>query len=99
MTHVVRFRRIAELEMNRAVIWYEEQRIGLGLEFLGEFDKTIEDIRQRAASFPVDYLDLRKASLHRFPYKVYFRVHAKTRVSVVGVLHASQRLGRLRGRK
>lgn len=90
-------RRVAELEVNQAIIWYEERRLGLGREFLDDFSSTLRKIRERPSSFPIEYRDFHKALLDRFPYKIYFRV-GESEIRLVAVLHASQRVSRLRGR-
>ena len=95
----VSVRRSAELDINRAVIWYEEQRVGLGREFLAELKVSLRKIAERPNSFPVDYRHARRALLDRFPYKVYFVVPDDDRpVVVIAVLHGAQSPSRLRGR-
>ncbi len=93
----VAVRRLAELEANQAVLWYEERQAGLGREFLDEFRAALRKIAARPLSFPVDYRDARRALLRRFPYKVYFVIQGSG-VVVIGVLHSRQSTARLRGR-
>jgi|SRR5581483_50361 len=82
-------RKKAELELNKAVIWYEEQRAGLGLELLAEMRTTVGLIRKRPESFPIDYRHAGRALLVRFPYAVHFTV-TDTLISVIAVLHTRQ---------
>src|SRR5438445_13256592 len=94
----LKFQRAAELELNRAVIWYEERKVGLGRELLAEVRKAITDIRARPESFPLAYRIARRASVHRFPYAVYFTT-TEGLISVLAVLHGAQDVRRhLRGR-
>jgi hypothetical protein len=44
----VQFLRSAEYELDDAYCWYEEQSEGLGFEFIGEVEYTID----RITSFP-----------------------------------------------
>ena len=57
-----------------ALRWYEEQREGLGLEFLLALEATLE----RAHRLPLGYESVakrtRKALVRRFPYVVLFAV-------------------------
>ena len=74
MTNRIVFRQAARIELQDAASWYEEQRPGLGTEFLSEIDRAID--RAARAPFrgkPVAN-DVRRVSARRFPYAVYYRV-------------------------
>jgi hypothetical protein len=43
---------IAQTEFEEAAVWYEEQRAGLGMEFIAEVDRVLIRIR-RGSSTPV----------------------------------------------
>jgi plasmid stabilization system protein ParE len=79
----------ADLDIEAAFTWYENERVGLGLEFLDELRSAYD----RIATGPLNYQDLRsgirRALLRRFPYAVYFVVD-DGKVVVVAVLHASR---------
>jgi hypothetical protein len=45
MTVEVRLRKEAESDLAIAALWYEEQRVGLGHEFLGNALDTLQGIR------------------------------------------------------
>lgn len=79
----------ADLDIEAAFTWYENERVGLGLEFLDELRAAYG----RIATGPLNYQDLRsgirRALLRRFPYAVYFVLHER-KVVVVAVLHASR---------
>ena len=76
----------AELDVIDAVAWYEDQRSGLGGEFLIELDAGMQRIVHTPLQFPVVRDSVRRALLHRFPYSVYFLV-SDDMVDVVAVLH------------
>ncbi len=86
MTRIVRVRREAEREIETAFAWYEEQRPGLGREFLDE----LEVVYERLAAFPLShtnvYRGLRRARLRRFPVGVFYLV-TETEIRVVAVVH------------
>jgi len=79
----------ADLDVAAAFEWYEDQRLGLGAEFLEQLRATYD----RIAEGPLKYQELRsgirRALLTRFPYAVYFAVEADF-IAVVAVLHASR---------
>jgi toxin ParE1/3/4 len=79
----------ADLDVEAAFEWYENERPGLGLEFLDELRASYN----RIADGPLKYQELRggirRALLRRFPYAVYFAIEGG--IVVVGaVLHASR---------
>ena len=82
-------RREAQVEIDRAVIWYEQKQVGLGSELLDEVAQVLRTVEQRPESFPVDYRTARPARLDRFPYAVYFRL-TDDLISVIAFLHGSQ---------
>ena len=75
--------------MEAAFEWYENERSGLGLEFLDELRAAYH----RIADGPLKYQELRggirRALLGRFPYAIYFAIEEEI-VVVVAVLHASR---------
>ena len=79
----------ADLDVEAAFEWYENERQGLGLEFLDELRAAYN----RIADGPLKYQELRggirRALLRRFPYAVYFAIEGDV-VVVVAVLHASR---------
>jgi plasmid stabilization system protein ParE len=86
MTRIVRVRPEAEREIETAFAWYEEQRPGLGHEFLHE----LEVVYDRAVAFPLShthvYRGLRRARLRRFPVGVFYLV-TEAEIRVVAVVH------------
>jgi plasmid stabilization system protein ParE len=90
---VTEYRLVAEprtdLDVAAAYQWYETERTGLGLEFLGQLSTAYD----RIVSDPLRYRELesgiRRALLRRFPYAVYFAVESDV-VVVLAVLHVSR---------
>lgn len=79
----------ADLDVEAAFQWYENEREGLGLEFIDELRGTYN----RIVDGPLKYQHLRssipRALLRRFPYAVYFVIENKD-IVVVAVLHVSR---------
>ena len=67
------FRRQARRNLDEAGDWYEQERIGLGLEFFAEIEHLLQHVASNPEQFPILYRDTRKAVARRFPYCVYFR--------------------------
>jgi len=82
----VRFLKLAQLEVDDAVSWYESQSQGLGKKFLDDLDRTI----RRIVAFPyasqeIDS-DFRRCLLSRFPYGVIYRIEEDS-IIIIAVAH------------
>jgi plasmid stabilization system protein ParE len=76
----------AAADIEQAYRWYEQQRAGLGDEFLAAVDAKLGDIAAHPAYYAVIHRDARRALLHRFPYAIFYRVYSDT-VIVVACMH------------
>lgn len=79
----------AESDLLQALNWYDNQRTGLGDEFLSAVDVRFDEIVESPESFAIEYRGVRLAGLRRFPYVVYFRTLGEA-VEVLAILHASR---------
>lgn len=89
MTLEARLRPESEQDLVEASGWYEQQRLGLGHEFLDEFWAILGAIAERPASYPLVHRRTRRAVTHRFPFGVYYRIE-DVGIVVVAVMHASR---------
>jgi len=89
MTATVRVRARAQRDIEQAAAWYEEQRPGLGDDFLGEVEAVFENVAAHPTGYPELYRATRRAVLRRFPFCVYYRLLDEV-VVVVAVLHGSR---------
>jgi len=63
----------AVAEIIAAAEWYDDQREGLGNEFVAEVDAVIRSLAKTALIYSVRYADVRCARLKRFkPYGVFY---------------------------
>jgi plasmid stabilization system protein ParE len=85
----ISFRPVADVEFTEAAQWYEDQRQGLGLQFIGAVQKTVDDIAANPLGFPVVLRDIREAIVSKFPFSVYYRIKSN-RVVVLAVFHSSR---------
>jgi plasmid stabilization system protein ParE len=83
------FRSQARRELDEAGDWYEQERIGLGLEFFAEIERLLYRITSNPEQFPILYRGTRKAVARRFPYCVYFRERSQY-IVVVAVFHSAR---------
>ncbi len=81
MTHQVRVRPEAEEDLEEAAAWYEQQRLGLGNDFLDEVLRTFSKISAQPAAYPVLHRDTRRALTLRFPFGVYYSCKRATSLS------------------
>ena len=89
MTYRLLLRKEAQDDLSDAASWYEEQRLGLGGEFLDEARAAFSRIEANPLAYADVYLGFRRALLGRFPFAVYFRVEPEA-VSVVAIMHGSR---------
>ncbi|HYO14653.1 MAG TPA: type II toxin-antitoxin system RelE/ParE family toxin [Thermoanaerobaculia bacterium] len=81
MKHI--YRPAAADDIDRAYARYEEERRGLGEEFLAEVTATAKLVVERPEA------QTRRALVHRFPYGLFYRVLGDT-VVFVACFHTSR---------
>lgn len=79
----------AQSHITKAYDWYEQQRTGLGLEFLNAIEACLKRIAENPGQYPVHRDRIRRAMTHRFPYLIFYVVDPAESV-VLAVLHASR---------
>lgn len=83
------FRHQARRELDEAGDWYEQEHIGLGLEFFTEIESLLHRVTSNPEQFPILYRNTRKAVARRFPYCVYFR-EGNQHIVVIAVFHSAR---------
>jgi len=68
-----RFLRIAQLELDDAVEYYNAQRPGLGYELLWEVFSTIDRIKGFPQAWQPFHMGTRRCFVRRFPYGVIYK--------------------------
>ena len=84
MTPVIRPAAAGDIEA--AFLWYEQQRAGLGEEFLAAVRSALDDISSHPAKYPVIHRETRRVLLPRFPYQLFYRVYDEA-IVVVACMH------------
>ena len=76
----------AEKDLDGIIEWYEEQRKGLGYEFLLMFDKCIAALeRNPLHTFNVTRR-VRRIAVPRFPYNIYYTIRLQ-KVFIHVIMH------------
>ena len=68
------YRPMAEKDVGEAFIWYEQQRVGLGRQFLDELSRAENSIAMTPLAYQIIKRDARRCMLHRFPYQLIYRL-------------------------
>lgn len=76
-------------EIDDAYSWYEQQRPGLGEEFLTEVQTVLIRIERDPELYATVYRNIRHARVKRFPYAVYYRIDPD-QIAVVAVHHGKR---------
>ena len=93
MTHRIRNLTAAREEFAAAVLWYEQQRPGLGGEFFDAIVESTSLIQNNPESGTPSYdRRTRRVVVQRFPYQVVYRVLADE-IVIVAVAHSKRRPG------
>ncbi|HEV2691329.1 MAG TPA: type II toxin-antitoxin system RelE/ParE family toxin [Verrucomicrobiae bacterium] len=85
----VTIRSQAKADIRRAYDWYEEQRAGLGDEFLVDQSEALLRLEADPERCPIYYRGFRRILAHRFPYKLFFRIKGRE-IIVFRILHGAQ---------
>lgn len=79
----------AQVDIDEAYAWYENQRAGLGDIFLTRVDASIQSILRHPQMYPIVHEGYRRALVRRFPYAIFYEF-ADDRVTVYCVFHTSR---------
>ena len=66
------FRASADAQLVAAKAWYDQQRHGLGDEFARSLESAVNRIARNPFAAPVQFKDVRRVLLKRFPYAVFY---------------------------
>jgi len=77
---------LARLDILDAVVWYEEQRPGLGVEMSDQVEAAIGRAADNPLAFAIIEGATRRVLCRRFPYAVFFEVQGD-RLFVLAVTH------------
>ena len=76
----------AKADLRESFAWYDEQRAGLGAEFLDAVERKMAQIEAHPLRFPAVRNATRRAIVLRFPYSVFYGVDG-TMICMLAVMH------------
>jgi mRNA-degrading endonuclease RelE of RelBE toxin-antitoxin system len=78
-------------EWHAAAAYYEEQREGLGIEFVAAVRDAIRVIMESPATWPPFTRDSKAYRLERFPYRIVYAILEETdEILIATVMHTSR---------
>jgi toxin ParE1/3/4 len=86
VTWQVLVRPAAEADLDQTRKRYDEQRPGLGNEFLVSIAEGFARLEQNPERYRVLYKDFRRVLVERFPYRIFYQLRGNN-VIVFRVLH------------
>ena len=90
MKNVV-FHSLAEQELLDAVTYYEEQRVGLGLEYLEEVEHTVSFLIRYPEAGSKVRGSVRRLTLPKFSYFLLYRTLENDQIRILAVAHHKRR--------
>ena len=89
----------ATADVTDAYLWYEDQSLGLGMEFVRCVEAALLLIQRTPLIHPVVHETYRRALVRRFPYAIFYELDdAANRCIVYSVFHCAQDPKKWRGR-
>ncbi len=85
---------LAQLDLKEVYAWYEQQKTGLGGEFIDELDVTILALERNPLHvFNMENL-CRSTALKRFPYDIIYLIDAlDSVVNIIAISHQHRKPG------
>jgi plasmid stabilization system protein ParE len=79
----------ALFDIEAAMLWYEEQRIGLSYDFELCLEAGIEEVLRNPEAFQKRYKQVKIKFISRFPYGIHY-IFIENEITVIGVFHTSR---------
>ena len=82
-----------EQELREVINYYDSCSVGLGIEFLHEFERHILKIASMPNQWIIVENGIRRSLMKRFPYVIYFRALRNESVRITIVKHQRRHPG------
>ena len=82
----VRFLTLAQQEVDEAVLWFDDQVEGKGVEFLDELDRAVRLVTAYPLAAAEIEPEIRRRLFARFPYSLIYGIDKET-IVVIAVAH------------
>jgi len=87
----------AQADIDDAASWYDNKDFGLGSAFIASLQSVFNRIVEKPERYPFHQAGLRRASLRRFPYTVFY-TQMNDSIYVQAVMHHRRNLRALTNR-
>lgn len=87
MEFKINIREEAVQDLVKGYLWYEEQKKGLGENFVSEVESSLKHLRRNPEAFPKKRKSLRELSLKIFPYLIIYSVE-NSLVTVMAIFNS-----------
>ena len=89
MSYKILIKQEAELDLQDAYNWYEENSRGLGSEFIRVIDASLSTIQRNPFAYPEVYKKIRRKLIRRFPYGIFYLIESET-IYVIACFHVKR---------
>jgi toxin ParE1/3/4 len=86
------FHPLAELELIEAAQFYESRATGLGVEFINEIERMLEQIFSAPKAGSILAGTIRRRLVRRFPFAILYQAGSEN-ISVIALMHLRRRPG------
>ena len=98
MNRKVSFHELAEGELNDAAVFFEIERVGLGVRFLSTVEATVTYIQQHPEASPIITHNVRRKVLRGFPFSIMYSINPE-RIRILAIANQRRRPFYWRGRE
>ena len=90
-SYQIKLSRVAEIELNEAINWYDLQVLGLSEKFYIEFDRVLNSIARNPYYASIKYNNTHIAYCKKFPYGIHYKIHESDKtVFITSIFHQQQ---------
>lgn len=82
----IKYLELAKLEFHDAISYYEKEQSGLGKRFEDNIKASISRIKVSPKLYPVLKYEVRKCTLHKFPFNVLYALKEE-HIVVIAIAH------------
>lgn len=76
------------LDIQKAKIWYKEQKEGLEIEFASAIEEAINSILKMPSKYAIRYKNIRISHPKKFPYNIHFYLDDEAKiVTFTAIIH------------
>lgn len=84
----------AEEEINISAQYYNKKAFGLGIHFLKEIEKSLQNILKYPERWPISFKNIQKYNMSRFPFSLYYVFEKELdKIIILAVAHQRRKPG------